>query len=138
MALMDVAGKFIGERPGVYMAGLWVFFLSCLFFVFWAVSMVAVQMRANMHKNQGVSNSGDMGILGFFIFVYIFMGIFFYYVLSFLISTACALWYYGIEGGYFCTATGRINRYHIGSFTFAALLITLVRIMQIIINSSGR
>ena len=31
-----------------------------------------------------------------------------------------------------------INRYHIGSFTFAALLLTLVRIMQLVINSSGK
>lgn len=49
MALMEIASRFIGERPSVYLAGLWVFFLSCLFFVFWVVSVVGVQMRANMH-----------------------------------------------------------------------------------------
>jgi hypothetical protein len=66
------------------------------------------------------------------------MTIFLYYVLSFFIATACSLWYYGHEGGYFCTALGRVNRYHLGSFTFAALLLTIIRLLQIIINSSGR
>jgi hypothetical protein len=137
MAMMATASRFISEKPSVYLAGLWVFFLSCLFFIFWVVSVVAVQMRANMHLSQGASTSGEYGILGYFVFVYIFMSIFLYYVLSFLISTACAFWYYNIEGDYFCTATGRINRYHVGSFTFAALLLTLVRVMQLIINSNG-
>lgn len=96
-----------------------------------------MQMRANTHISQGTSTSGELGILGYFFFIYIFMTIFLYYILTFLIATACALWYYNIDGGYFCVATGRINRYHIGSFTFAALLLTLVRLLQAIINSKG-
>lgn len=75
--------------------------------------------------------------MGFFVFTYIFMAIFFYYVLSFLISTACAMWYFNLEENYFCIATSRINRNHIGSFSFAALLLALVRFMQLIINNSG-
>ena len=57
MKLMEIANRFIAERPSVYLSGLWVFFLSCLFFVFWAVSVVAVQMRANMHIDSKESTS---------------------------------------------------------------------------------
>jgi len=64
------------------------------------------------------------------------MTIFFYYVLSFLISTACANWYYGLKDtNYWCEGTGRINKYHIGSFTFAALLLTIIKIMKMLLKS---
>jgi choline transporter-like protein 2/4/5 len=137
MELMNIATRFMGENLTVYLAPVWVFFLAVLFFVFWVVSVVAVQSRANMHISQGVSTGSDLGIMGYFLFMYIFMSIFFYYVLTFLISTNCALWYYNIEDNYWCLGMGRINRYHIGSFTFGALLLALVKIMQLIINSSG-
>jgi hypothetical protein len=76
-----------------------------------------------------------MGILAYFIFVYIFLTIFFYYVLSFLVSTACAMWYYGNTGNYWCEGTTRINKYHIGSFTFAALLLTLIKMLKLMLNA---
>jgi hypothetical protein len=66
------------------------------------------------------------------------MTIFLYYVLSFFISTACSLWYYGKDEGYFCTALGRINKNHLGSLTFAALLLAIVRVMQLLVNSDGK
>ena len=61
------------------------------------------------------------------------MTLFFYYVLTFLIATACSVWYYGLQDSYLCTGIGRINRYHIGSITFAANVITFLKILQIFV-----
>ena len=55
---------------------------------------------------------------------------FLYYVQTFLIATACALWYYGIEENYCSTGIFRLNRYHIGSLTFGALLVTIVNMFK--------
>ena len=55
---------------------------------------------------------------------------FFYYCLVFLIATACAMWYYNVDGNYLCIGIKRIVRYHTGSFTFAALIITIVTIAR--------
>lgn len=108
-----------------------------LFFIFWVVSVVAVQLRANDHIAEKKSTDSDNGIFAFFIFTYLFMSIFFYYVLTFLIATACGTWYYGEDDNYCLTGIGRINKYHIGSFTFASLVLTFVKILQMIVNSSG-
>jgi len=133
--LLQIAAKFTGEKPTVYLASIWVFFLTVLFFIFWIVSVVAVQCKANAAIAAGKDTSSELGILAYFIFVYIFITIFFYYVLSFLVSTACAMWYYGITGNYWCDGTGRINKYHIGSFTLAALLLTFIRILKLLLNA---
>lgn len=44
----------------------------------------------------------------------------------FIVATGCAMWYYNIEGFYLCTAICRIIKFHVGSFTFAAILVTLI------------
>lgn len=75
-------------------------------------------------------------MFAYFLFVYIFMTIFLYYVLSFLISTACSLWYYGVPGNYWCLGTGNINKYHIGSLTFGALLLTILKITKMIVRGA--
>ena len=64
------------------------------------------------------------------IFFHIFYSCFFYYCLVFLIATACAIWYYGLDQNYLCTGLGRIVKNHIGSFTFAALLVTIVTMLR--------
>lgn len=134
--LMNVATRFLSQRKATYLASLWVFFLAAMFFVFWIFSVIAVQSRANKHIIAQESTRGDQGIMGYFVIMYIFMAIFFNYVLTFLIATSCGLWHYGIEGNYWCEGTGRINRYHVGSITFAAILVVLMRVLSFVINSN--
>jgi len=45
--LLEAAANFVSEKPSVYLASIWVLFLSICFFIFWMVSVVAVQCRAN-------------------------------------------------------------------------------------------
>ena len=40
------------------------------------------------------------------------------------------MWYYDIDGNYLCIGMKRIIRYHIGSFTFGALLVTIVTMLR--------
>ena len=49
----------------------------------------------------------------------------------FLVSTACAFWYYGNdEDNYFCTGSGWLNKCHIGSLTFGALLVAIISFLR--------
>ena len=56
--------------------------------------------------------------------------LFFYYCMVFLVATATAMWYYNVEGNYLCTGIGRIIKYHTGSFTFAAIILTLIKMAR--------
>lgn len=62
--------------------------------------------------------------------MFVFMTEFLYYVMTFLIATACANWYYDIEDNYYTTGVGRINRFHIGSLTFGAIIITIINLIK--------
>lgn len=48
----------------------------------------------------------------------------------FLVATATAMWYYNVEGNYLCIGIGRIIKYHTGSFTFAAIILTLIKMAR--------
>ena len=104
--------------------------MGLLFFIFWVVSFLPIVYSKALKD----SNNQDSGTENFFIFVYtfmfIFMNEFLYYVMVFLIATACGDWYYGIEDNYYTTGVGRINRYHIGSITFGALIITIITMLR--------
>ena len=58
------------------------------------------------------------------------MAEFLFYVQTFLVSTACAYWYYGIKENYCSTGVFRLNRFHIGSLTFGALIVTIVKLLK--------
>ncbi len=59
-------------------------------------------------------------------FLQLFYSFFFHYCIVFLIATAAAMWYYNVDGNYLCTSLKRIIANHLGSFTFAALIMALV------------
>ena len=49
--ILHIATKFISEKPSVYFSTIWVFFISILFFIFWIVSVIAVQNKANYKES---------------------------------------------------------------------------------------
>lgn len=73
-----------------------------------------------------------------FMFVpYIFASIFFFYVLVYLISSAVGNWFYEQPSiAAFAGCPSVFN--HIGSFTFAALIITFMRVLRAIIDHGAR
>lgn len=56
----------------------------------------------------------------------------------FIIATACANWYYGINENFCCQGNQRILRYHLGSLTFGALVVTIVALLNSLINQKRR
>lgn len=54
---------------------------------------------------------------------------FFSYVLTYFISTCCSYWYYGFEVNYCFKSAITMNRFHIGSLTFGAIIITIITIL---------
>ena len=54
--ILQIACKFISEKPSVYFSTIWVFFMSVLFFVFWMVSIISVQTKANYNSTVNKNN----------------------------------------------------------------------------------
>ena len=95
--LLGVATQFLSEKKTAYLAIVWVWILAFMFFVFFVIAMLGVQNSADRNYNAGTSTSKETGFFVYFVLVYIFMCLFFYYVYVFLLSTACAFWYYGLH-----------------------------------------
>ena len=76
--------------------------------------------------------------MAYFIATYIFMAIFFYYMLTFLVATACALWFYSKEGNFFTIGTCHLTKYHIGSLTFAALVVAPIKLLKVLLGLKQR
>jgi hypothetical protein len=99
------------------------------FEVFWLVSLVAISLyTGNAKTQQEVDN--EQGLTGAFaliwLFLQLFYSFFFYYCIVFLIATAAAFWYYNVDGNYLCVGLKRIVANHLGSFTFAAMIVALI------------
>lgn len=63
---------------------------------------------------------------------------FLYYVQTYLIATSCSYWYYGIEDNYCLKGSLTMNRFHLGSMTFGALLITVLTILKQMANQGSQ
>ena len=135
IALLETASNFLLEKPSVYCAPIFVTFFVLIFEVFWIASMVAIQLQGMKANDNDPNTTTDeeskhAGLSFLWVFFHIFYTIFFYYCMVFIIATACAMWYYSIDGNYLCTGVKRIVRYHVGSFTFGALLVTIVTMLR--------
>lgn len=61
-----------------------------------------------------------------------FMTAFLYYVMVFLIGYTCAKWFYNHISTGCCRGFSLLNSAHIGSLTFASLLIGILKILQLL------
>lgn len=66
----------------------------------------------------------------FWFMLIIFFTYFLFYVMVFLIATACGLWYYNIDKNYLTTGLKNIFSAHLGSLTFASIIITIVTMIK--------
>jgi hypothetical protein len=55
----------------------------------------------------------------------------------FLIATATAMWYFNIDGNYIVKGLSHIWKSHIGSLTFASLMITIVGMLKSAANNNN-
>ena len=116
----------------MYVAPLYPLLMGILFFIFWVVSFLPIVYSKALKDQEGnaAEPTTENGFIFVYIFMLVFMNEFLFYVETFLIATACADWYYSVEDNYYTTAIGRINRFHIGSITFGAIIITIITLLR--------
>lgn len=77
-----------------------------------------------------ISTALESVFYAFWIFMFGFMTIFLYYVMVYLMANCCGFWYYGKPQLGFLQGLLKLNRYHIGSLTFATIIISFVRLFK--------
>lgn len=133
--LLGCAGRFIAEKPAVYLITLICFVLNALFTTFWIFGWLGAYSVAIVESSQ----SGDTTFL---ILTYVwyalavFFGFFLYYCMVFLVASACAYWYYQSENNSIMRGFNNV-KYNLGAITFGAIVITIVTMLRIL-ASSGR
>ena len=135
IVLLYTAASFLSEKKTVFLAPFFMLIFVLLFEVFWVASLVGIILYKGDEESQSYSEVEDQQNQNshFFIlwsFFHIFYSVFLNYCLVFIIATACGMWYYNIDRNYLTTAVSRIIKFHIGSFTFAALLVTIVTMLR--------
>lgn len=115
-------------------------FISWLYFAFWLISFVGIQLDRTQWANSTTTTqqSGEPqyqydyhdGITLLWLFLNLFYSYFLHYVMVFLIATATAMWYFNVEGNYILKGLGHIWDAHIGSLTFASMIVSIVGILK--------
>ncbi len=137
--LLKVAATFLSEKPTVYIAPLYPLAFAILFFIFWIAAIVAelyyLSLKSELAKTDStVSTSKENAFIVIWIVIFIFMITFFSYVQTYLIATCCSFWYYGIQDNYCFRGALNMNRFHLGSITFGALIITVLTVLRRLAN----
>ena len=140
MVLLKVSGKFLRDKPTVLLAPFFVMFISFFYFAFWSVSFLAIQFsRAPSAFDSTQQHNFDAydGFSLIWLFFSIFYSYFFYYVMVFLIATATAMWYFNLDANYILKGLSYIWSGHIGSLTFASLMVTIVGMLKSATNNNS-
>lgn len=139
IVLLKVTGNFLKSKPTVLLAPVFTMFVSSFYFIFWVVSFVAIQLsRAPESASAGSRQINSYDIFSIiWVFFSLFYSYFFYYVMVFLIATATAMWYFNIDGNYLLKGLSHIWKSHIGSLTFASLIVTIVGMLKSAANNNN-
>lgn len=133
--LIRLTAKFLSENLCVLLTPVTVGALGLFMAVFALLSIDGVAAES---ARGHLSDGGSTGIALLHLFYYFFFLYFFYYVMVFLIASAAADWYFQRGDGGCCTGVARLLRAHIGSITFASIIITIVKIAQTAVDSAAR
>jgi hypothetical protein len=131
--LLETASDFVMEKPSVFLAPIILGIVVFAFELFWLVSLVAITLYPVTASSQDQANSYQtvstiFGIL--WVFLQFFYTFFFYYCIVFIIATAVALWYYKVDDNFFYVGLKRIVANHLGSLTFAAIIVALIELAR--------
>lgn len=86
---------------------------------------------------EGPITSQQRGLFVLQLIYYLFFNFFMYYVLVFLIASAVGYWYYQKEGGC-CVGLKHLVGSHIGSLTFASIIIGFIKFIQFALETAQR
>lgn len=129
IALIKIAGNFLKKNPTVVLAPVIMGIISLIFFSFWVGSLVGI-ISYKFSSNQKDSMSVNCILGVFWLYLNIFFNYFLYYVQVFLIATATAIWYYGVQGNFVLKGFKNIWSAHLGSLTFASILSMIIDLIK--------
>jgi hypothetical protein len=101
------------------------------------LAFLLASIVGNIQMYNVTTNSPNYGIIsvvqGIF---YIFFTYYFYYLMVFLVAASVAQWYFRNTTG--CCTGFTWSLYHIGTLTYAAVMITIIKILQMFVNSTQK
>ena len=142
IVLLKVTGQFLRSKPSVLLAPLIVMFISFFYFAFWVVSFIGIQVNRPPETftdtNQQHTFTYHDLLTAIWLFLNLFYSYFLYYVMVFLIATATAMWYFNIEGNFITKGFKNLWNGHIGSLTFASIIVALISFMKSSSNNNNQ
>ena len=138
IVLLKVTGNFLREKPSVLLAPIFVMFISYFYFAFWLISFIGIQLDRKSWTTTSSNGSSEEQyhadyhdfVSIFWLFLNVFYSYFLYYVMVFLIAIATAMWYFTLEGNYILKGLSYIWNAHIGSLTFAAMIVAVINMLK--------
>lgn len=103
--------------------------ISILISMLWAGSVIGLTVLSSAQPPP-LPGGTSLSLFTIQIFNYIFFTFFSYYVMVFLIASSAAIWYYQSRKSMLGSGIKWLFQAHIGSITFGALIITIIKMMQ--------
>lgn len=129
IVMVKVTGTFLNEKPIVYTIPFLITIFTFIFTVVWVGSIVGLVVV-------GTSDPPPLSLNTLYslyttqAFIYAFATLFTYYVTVFLVASAVAVWYYQVKDKTVCSGFGWLFKGHLGSLTFAALVIIIIKMLK--------
>lgn len=131
--VLRLSANFLENNLSVFLIPVVVTFFGLILLSFglaWSLQTVAAV--PNHHPNQQMYAIGVPALC-----YYLFFSFFMYYVIVFLIASAVGQWYYQRSTGC-CAGLGNLFRGHLGSLTFASVLITIIKLFQMALDTAQK
>jgi hypothetical protein len=136
IVIVKVSGTFLTERPMVYIIHTIIGLITLMFTLLWATSIteLAVMLADDTSSVPSITLQSLITVQGF---AYVFFTTFSYYIMVFLVASCVAIWYYQSERSMLGSSIRWLVKGHIGSLTFAALVITIIQVMKIMAQKNS-
>lgn len=135
--LVKCTGEFLTAKPQVYLIGLIVGVITSAFSIYWLFGYLGI-LTMSTYAIDPFTGNGPVIFQAVFWVLYLFFTYFFYFVTVFLIGASVAIWYYKVDGvSMLGTALKWCVMYHIGSITFGALIITIIRVIRTFVSENS-
>lgn len=136
IVLIHCTGEFLTAKPQVYLVGVIMGIITAAFSVFWLFGYIGVLVLSAARIPPFVGNM-PLILQAVFWVLYLFFTYFFYFATVFLVGSSVALWYYKKEDVSMLGTALRWLKSHIGSITFGALLITIIRVIRTMVSENS-
>ena len=131
--IFKITAKLLKHKPAILAIPFGMLFFMIIYEAFWFMSFFGIAIHQGdpeEEKDYVVQRGLNIFVMVVWVLFNIFFTFIFYHATVFLISTASAIYFYGLKDSFFCTGLGRIFKYHLGSFQqsyFLALPVAILR-----------